>query len=39
MWPTIKDAIQTNGRTLRLIAIIAALGLAAWLASLPLPLR
>jgi predicted negative regulator of RcsB-dependent stress response len=39
MWDAIKDAIQTNGRTLRFIAIIAALAFAAWLAPLPLPLH
>lgn len=33
MWDTIRDAIQSNGRTLRLIAIITALALVTWLLS------
>jgi len=33
MWDVIKDAIQTNGRTLRFIAIILALGVLAWIMS------
>lgn len=30
MWDAVKEAIQSNGRTLRFIAIIAVLALAAW---------
>jgi hypothetical protein len=33
MWETVKEAIQSNGRTLRFIAIIAVLVLAAWILS------
>jgi hypothetical protein len=33
MWDAVKDAIQTTGRTLRFIAIIAVLALLAWVMS------
>jgi predicted negative regulator of RcsB-dependent stress response len=33
MWEAVKEAIQSNGRTLRFIAIIAVLVLAAWILS------
>lgn len=31
MWDAIKEAIQSNGRTLRFIAIIVVLALVAWI--------
>jgi hypothetical protein len=33
MWDTIKAAIESNERTLRLIVIIAAIAVAAWFMS------
>ena len=33
MWNAVKEAIQTTGRTLRFIAIIAVLALVAWIMS------
>jgi hypothetical protein len=33
MWKAVKEAIQTTGRTLRFIAIIAVLALVAWIMS------
>jgi hypothetical protein len=33
MWDAVKEAIQSNERTLRFIAIIAVLGLVAWIVS------
>ena len=33
MWNAVKEAIQTTGRTLRFIAIIAVLSLVAWIMS------
>lgn len=33
MWEAVKEAIQTTGRTLRFIAIIAVLALAGWIMS------
>ncbi len=33
MWRAVEEAIQTTGRTLRFIAIIAALALVAWIMS------
>lgn len=35
MWDVIKAAIQGNGPTVRFIAIIAVLALAAWLIGVP----
>jgi hypothetical protein len=31
MWDAVKEAIQTNERTLRFIAIVAVLALTAWI--------
>jgi hypothetical protein len=31
MWDVVKDAIQSNARTLRFIAIITALAILAWI--------
>jgi len=31
MWDAVKEAIQSNERTLRFIAIIVALALVAWI--------
>lgn len=31
MWKAVREAIQTTGRTLRFIAIIAVLALLAWI--------
>jgi hypothetical protein len=33
MWEAVRDAIQTNGRTVRFIAIVAVLALLTWLVS------
>jgi hypothetical protein len=33
MWDVIRDAIQSNERTLRFIAIIVAIAVGAWLMS------
>jgi hypothetical protein len=33
MWDAIKAAIESNGRTLRFIGIVATLAVAAWLIS------
>jgi hypothetical protein len=33
MWDVVKEAIQSNGRTLRFIAIIAVLAAVAWIMS------
>jgi hypothetical protein len=33
MWKAVRDAIQTTGRTLRFIAIIAVLALVTWIMS------
>jgi hypothetical protein len=33
MWNAVRDAIQSNGRTLRFIAILAALALVTWVVS------
>lgn len=33
MWDAVKEAIQSTGRTLRFITIIAVLALVAWILS------